>query len=59
MSEQFKISPEAQQMIIQMQTLQQQMQTIMMQKDSVSMQKFELDKALEEVKKKGNLINKL
>jgi prefoldin beta subunit len=46
-----KITPETQQMLIELQTFQQQMQTVMMQKESLNIQKMELDKALEELKK--------
>jgi prefoldin beta subunit len=46
-----KLTPETQQMLIELQTFQQQMQTVMMQKESLSIQKMELEKALEELKK--------
>lgn len=51
MSEDFQISPEAQQMLMQIQTFQQQYQTIMMQKEALNAQKNEIDKALEELSK--------
>lgn len=46
-----KITPEAQQMLMDLQTFQQQMQTVMIQKESLSVQNIEIDKALEELKK--------
>lgn len=46
-----KMSPAAQQAIIQLQTLQQQENALAMQKEGLTIQKMELDKALEELKK--------
>jgi len=46
-----KITPEAQQILIELQTFQQQMQTIMIQKESLNVQSMEMDKALDELKK--------
>jgi prefoldin beta subunit len=46
-----KITPEAQQILIDLQTFQQQMQTVMIQRESLSIQNMEIEKALEELKK--------
>ena len=46
-----KLSPEAQQVLIELQTFQQQMQTVLIQKESLSIQSMEIDKALEELEK--------
>ena len=46
-----KLSPEAQQILIELQTFQQQMQTVLIQKESLNMQNMEIEKALEELKK--------
>ena len=46
-----KLSPEAQQILIELQALQQQMQTVLMQKESLSIQNMEIEKALEELSK--------
>lgn len=46
-----KIGPEAQQILLELQTYQQQMQTVMLQKESLSIQKMENDKAIEELEK--------
>jgi prefoldin beta subunit len=46
-----KLSPEAQQILMELQTYQQQMQTVMMQKESLSIQNMEIGKALEELGK--------
>lgn len=46
-----KLSPEAQQVLIELQTFQQQMQTVLIQKESLSIQSMEIDKALEELNK--------
>jgi prefoldin beta subunit len=46
-----KITPEAQQILIELQTFQQQMQTVLIQKESLNIQSIEMDKALEELKK--------
>src|SRR3989344_3148867 len=45
------LPPEAQQLLVQMQTFQHQYQTINMQREALSMQKIESEKALEELKK--------
>ena len=49
-----KITPEAQQMLMDLQTFQQQMQTVMIQKESLNVQNIEIEKALEELKKTTN-----
>ncbi|MEM5778727.1 MAG: prefoldin subunit beta [Candidatus Aenigmatarchaeota archaeon] len=46
-----KLTPEAQQMLIELQTFQQQMQTILFQKESLNVQNLEIEKALDELKK--------
>lgn len=46
-----KLSPEAQQVLMELQTFQQQMQTVLMQKESLSIQNMEIEKALEELGK--------
>lgn len=46
-----KLTPETQQMLIELQTFQQQMQTIIMQKESLNIQNTEIARALEELKK--------
>lgn len=46
-----KITPEAQQILIALQTFQQQMQTVLIQKESLNLQSGEIEKALEELKK--------
>ena len=46
-----KLTPEAQQVLMEMQAFQQQMQTVLMQKESLSIQNMETDKALEELGK--------
>lgn len=46
-----KLTPEAQQMLIELQTYQQQMQTILFQKESLNVQNLEIEKALDELKK--------
>ncbi len=45
------LSPEAQQVLAQLQTLQQQLQIILYQKDGLSLQKTETEKAIEELEK--------
>ena len=47
-----KITPEAQQVLIELQACQQQMQTVLIQKESLNIQNLEIDKALEELKKR-------
>ena len=51
MTEQTKLSPQAQQMLIQLQTFQQQIQTIAFQKETLGIQDIELGKALDDLKK--------
>jgi len=51
MTEVLKISPEAQQTLMQMQTFQQQMQTMSYQKETLKFQKIEAERALDELKK--------
>jgi prefoldin beta subunit len=46
-----RLSPEAQQILMELQTFQQQMQTVLMQKESLSIQNMEIEKALEELGK--------
>lgn len=46
-----KISPEAQQILIEMQTYQQQMQAVLLQTESLNLQNIEIERALEEMKK--------
>jgi prefoldin beta subunit len=46
-----KLTPEAQQILIELQTFQQQMQTILIQKETLNVQSMEMDKALGELKK--------
>lgn len=46
-----KVTPEAQQILMDLQTFQQQMQTVLIQKESLNVQSTEIDKALEELKK--------
>jgi len=46
-----KITPEAQQILIDLQNFQQQMQTVLIQKESLNLQSGEIEKALEELKK--------
>ena len=49
--DEMKITPEAQQLFMEMQTYQQQMQTILIQKESLNIQNIGIDKALEELGK--------
>jgi prefoldin beta subunit len=46
-----KLSPEAQQILVELQTFQQQMQTVLIQKESLNIQNMEIGKALEELGK--------
>ncbi len=46
-----KLSPEAQQVLMELQTFQQQMQTVLIQKESLNIQNMEIEKALEELNK--------
>ena len=45
------LPPQAQQLLLQMQTFQQQLQTVAMQRESLTVQSIEISKALEELKK--------
>ena len=45
------ITPEAQQLFMEMQAYQQQMQTVLIQKESLNIQSIDIDKALEELGK--------
>jgi len=45
-----KITPEAQQILVEMQTLQQQIQAVLIQRESLNIQNVEMEKALEEMK---------
>jgi len=49
-----KITPEAQQVLMDLQACQQQMQTVLIQKESLNIQNMEIDKALDELKKVKN-----
>jgi prefoldin beta subunit len=49
-----KLTPEAQQVLMDMQACQQQMQTVLIQKESLNIQSMEIDKALDELKKIKN-----
>ena len=49
--DEMKLTPEAQQLLMELQAYQQQMQTILMQKESLSLQQMDNDKALEELGK--------
>lgn len=49
-----KITPEAQQIFLELQAFQQQMQTVLIQKESLNIQNMEIDKALEELSKVKN-----
>ena len=49
-----KLSPEAQRVLIELQTFQQQMQTVLIQKESLNIQSMEIDRALEELNKTGH-----
>ena len=46
-----ELTPETQQILIELQTFQQQVQTVLIQKESLNLQNIEIDKALEELKK--------
>ena len=46
-----KITPEAQQILLELQAFQQQMQTVLIQKETLNIQNMEIDKALEELGK--------
>jgi len=46
-----KITPEMQQILIDLQSFQQQTQTVLIQKESLNIQNMEIEKALEELKK--------
>jgi len=49
-----ELTPETQQILIELQTFQQQMQTVLIQKESLNLQNIEIEKALEELKKVTN-----
>jgi prefoldin beta subunit len=49
--DEIKLSAEAQQILMELQTYQQQMQTILMQKESLTIQNMENEKAIEELNK--------
>lgn len=49
-----KITPEAQQVLMELQALQQQLQTVLIQKETLNIQNMEIDKALEELGKVKN-----
>ncbi len=51
MEEPMKLSPQAQQALIQMQTFQQQMHGIVLQKETLNLQNMEISKALDELEK--------
>jgi prefoldin beta subunit len=51
MDGEIKLSPEAQQILMELQAYQQQMQTVLMQKESLGIQQSENEKALEELAK--------
>ena len=53
MSDEIKLTPQAKQILLQLQTFQQQLQMLAVQKESLNMQNIELEKALEELKKLG------
>lgn len=46
-----RLSPETQEILIELQTFQQQTQTVLIQKESLNIQNMEIDRALEELKK--------
>lgn len=46
-----QLPPQAQQVLLQMQTFQQQLQNVALQKESLSVQNVEIEKALEELRK--------
>ena len=49
-----ELTPETQQILIELQTFQQQVQTVLIQKESLNLQNIEIEKALEELKKITN-----
>jgi prefoldin beta subunit len=49
-----RLSPETQEILIELQTFQQQTQTVLIQKESLNIQNMEIDRALEELKKTTN-----
>ncbi len=51
MTERITLSPEAQQVLAQLQTFQQQLQATILQRDTLNLQKIEIEKALEELEK--------
>jgi len=46
-----KLPPQAQQLLVQLQTFQQHLQAVLLQKESLTIQKVEIEKALEELDK--------
>jgi prefoldin beta subunit len=51
MDGEIKLSPEAQQLLMELQAYQQQMQTILMQKEGLTLQQMDNEKAIEELAK--------
>jgi len=51
MSENVQLTPEMQQALLQLQSLQQHLQSIVIQKESIGIQSMEIDKALDELSK--------
>jgi len=51
MADSMALSPQMQQLLLQLQTFQQQYQTVALQKESLMIQKMEIEKALEELAK--------
>jgi prefoldin beta subunit len=49
-----KLTPETQQILMELQAYQQQMQTVLIQKETLSIQNMEIDKALDELGKVKN-----
>jgi len=49
-----ELTPETQEILIELQAFQQQTQTVLIQKESLNLQNIEIDKALEELKKVTN-----
>jgi len=51
MADEIKLTPEAQQIVVQIQSFQQLLQNILVQKESIGVQNIEIDNALEELSK--------
>jgi len=49
-----ELTPETQEILIELQTFQQQVQTVLIQKESLNLQNMEIDKSMEELKKVVN-----